>query len=128
MLINKIAQNKISFEDGKNLIINDQNFNFIQVFETLQNYIFNSIPNKSDYNSETYQNAVKTIPLKETYTPLQILAKFSAKIAFNKLRELPESEHKKIITALLWIYKLTDTKRIETECINGCNHLWHHFE
>ena len=125
ILINKVAQNKLDFETGVELILRNEEYIFHEVFDVLKNYIFNSIPNKSDYNSETYQEAIKSIPLKQTYTPLSILLKFSTKIAFNKLRELPESEHSKIITSLLWIFKETDTKRRETECKNGCEHHWH---
>ena len=127
-LVNKIAQNKISFRAGKNLIIKNKDFNFIEVFDILRDYIFNSIPNKSDYNSKTYQEAIKTIPLKQTSTPVIILSKFPTKIAINKLRELPKSEYIKVITSLLWIFKITDTERRETECINGCGHLWHNLD
>ena len=127
-LINKVAQNKINFEDGKVLILENEEYCFLEVFDILKSSIFNSIPNKSDYNSETYQNAIKSIPLKETFTPIAILSKYTTKIAFNKLRELPESEHSKIITSLLWIYKFTDTERRETECKNGCEHQWHNLK
>lgn len=128
ILINKIAQNKIDFEVGKELILENEEYNFNDFFEIIQNYIFNSIPNKSDYNSESYQEAIKTIPLKQTYTPVIILAKFPTKIAFNKLRDLPESEHNKVTTTLLWIFKNTDSKRRETECLNGCDHSWHNLD
>ena len=125
ILINKIAQNKINFKAGKDLIIENKGYQFSRTFDILSNYIFNSISNKTDYNSESYQEAIKTIPMKQTYTPIVILSKFPTKIAFNKLRELPEFEHSKVITSLLWIYKTTDTQRRETECKNGCEHLWH---
>lgn len=128
ILINKIAQNKIDFEVGKELILKNEEYNFHDFFEIMKNYIFNSIPNKLDYNSESYQEAIKTIPLKRTYIPVVILTKFPTKIAFNKLRELLESEHSKIITSLLWIYKITVTKRRETECKNGCGHSWHNLD
>lgn len=127
-LINKIAQNRISFKEGNDLIIYNEEFNFSKVFDILQKYIFNSIPNKSNYNSETYQEAIKTIPLKQTFTPITILSQFSTKIAFNKLKTLPKSEHLKVITSLLWIFKITDTNRRETECINGCQHSWHNLD
>lgn len=107
------------------MILNNKEYNFLEVFNLLRDYIFNSIPNKTDYNSETYQKAIESIPLKKTFTPITILFKFPTRIAFNKLSELPESEHSKVITSLLWIYKTTDTQRRETECKNGCEHLWH---
>jgi Na+-transporting NADH:ubiquinone oxidoreductase subunit NqrA len=123
--INKISQDKIDFSLGIKLLLEDEKYNFDELFTTLRNYIFNSIPNKTDYNSEAYQNAINTIPLKPTYTPIVILKSYSTKIAFNKLVELPKSENKKTITSLVWIFKITDTERRNTECKNGCGHYWH---
>ncbi len=127
-LINLIAQNKIDFNSGCKAILNDSNFDFQLVFTELRNYIFNALPDKANYNSETYQKALNTIPLKPTYTPLVILKSFSTQIAFNKLQKLPKSEHEKIIISLLWVFKQTDTERRLTVCKNGCNHAWHNIE
>jgi len=127
-LINKIAQGKIDFKLGLELLLNDEDYNFEKLFKILRIYIFNSIPNKVDYNSEVYQNALKTIPLKSTYTPIVILKTFPTKIAFNKLISLPSAENIKTITALLWIFKITDTQRRNTECKNGCDHFWHQLD
>ena len=123
--INLIAQNKTEFDEGQELILKNSEFDFNETFEILKNYIFNAIPNKSDYNSDSYQKAIISIPIKQTFTPIIILNKFSTKNAFKKLSELPESEYEKIIISLLWIFKNTDTERRETECKNGCGHYWH---
>lgn len=123
--INLIAQNKTEFDEGQELILKNSEFDFNETFEILKNYIFNAIPNKSDYNSDSYQKAIVSIPIKQTFTPIIILNKFSTKNAFKKLSELPESEYEKIIISLLWIFKITDTERRETECKNGCGHYWH---
>ena len=123
-IINKIAQDKIDFHLGLHLLLED-NYNFKELFTTLHNYIINSIPNKTDYNTEAYQRGINTIPLKSTYTPIVILKSFPTKIAFNKLASLPEDENKKVITSLLWIFKITDTERRNTECRYGCGHFWH---
>ncbi|PBI91795.1 hypothetical protein BSF41_14040 [Flavobacterium sp. ACN2] len=127
ILINKIAQDKLDFDLGLQLLLEEKN-NFKELFTTLQNYIFNSIPNKTHYNSEAYQTAIDTIPLKPTYTPIVILKTFPTKIAFNKLASLPENENEKTVTTLLWIFKITDTERRNTECKNGCGHFWHELE
>ncbi|MFH6963805.1 DUF5958 family protein [Flavobacterium plurextorum] len=128
LLINKIAQDRISFNQGLRLLLESDDFNFEDVFALLKNYIFNSIPNKVDYNTETYQRAINTIPLKQTYTSIMILKTYDTKIAFNKLRELPEAENKKTVTSLIWVFKITDTERRNTECKNGCGHFWHKLE
>jgi hypothetical protein len=123
--INLIAQNKTEFDEGLKLILKKPEFDFKETFEILQNLILNSIPNKSNYSSDSYQKAIVTIPIKQTFTPITILNKFSIKNAFKRLGELPESEYEKIILSLLWIFKITDTERRETECKNGCGHYWH---
>lgn len=124
-MINKISQDKIDFSLGIKLLLEDEKYNFDELFTTLRNYIFNSIPNKTDYNSEAYQNAINTIPLKSTYTPIVILKNYSPKIAFSKLDKLPKSENEKTITSLVWIFKITDTERRNIVCKNGCEHFWH---
>ncbi len=128
LLINKIAQDKIDFKTGLQLLLDDNEYNFHSLFITLNNYIINSIPNKTDYNSEAYQLAINTIPLKPTYTPIVLLKTYPTKIALQKLVLLPQSENKKTITSMLWIFKITDTERRNTECKNGCGHFWHEFE
>lgn len=127
-IINKISQDKIDFNLGVKLLLEDVQYNFEELFTTLRNYIFNSIPNKTDYNSETYQNAINSIPLKSTYTSIAILKNHLPKIAFNKLVGLPKSENERIIISLVWIFKITDTEKRNTECKNGCEHYWHNLD
>ena len=127
-IINKIAQNKIDFNIGLENLLNHSEYNFENLFTILRNYIINSIPNKTDYNSEAYQNAINTIPLKSTFTPIIILKNNSIKIAIQKLEKLPKNENEKVIKSLIWIFKITDTERRNTECKNGCGHFWHNLE
>ncbi|MNY00275.1 hypothetical protein D3C86_1327610 [compost metagenome] len=124
-LINQIAQDKIEFTQGSTLILNHAKFEFELVFTLLRNYIFNSIPEKVNYTTDTYIQAIASIPLKPTFTPVVILKSFPTKIAFNKLEILRKDEQQKTIIALLWIFKQTDTQRRNTECKNGCGHDWH---
>lgn len=127
-LINNVAQEKIDFNMGLGFLLKDENYSFDELFTTLKNYIINTLPDKENYNSDAYQKAIATIPLKSTYTPIAILKTYPTKIAFNKLMLLPKSENTKTITALLWIFKITDTERRNTECKNGCGHFWHKIE
>ena len=127
-IINKIAQNKIDFNIGLENLLNHSEYIFENLFIILRNYIINSIPNKTDYNSEAYQNAINTIPLKSTFTPIIILKNNSIKIAIQKLEKLPKNENEKVIKSLIWIFKITDTERRNTECKNGCGHFWHNLE
>lgn len=124
-IINKVAQDKLEFNVGLALLL-ENDYNFKELFTTLHNYIINSIPDKIDFNSESYQTALNTIPLKPACTSVVLLKTFPTKIAFQKLVSLPENENGKTITSLLWIFKITDTERRNTECKDGCTHFWHH--
>ncbi|GGH14695.1 hypothetical protein GCM10011418_15830 [Sphingobacterium alkalisoli] len=128
ILINRIAQDRIEFHEGCTLLLDDTQFNFDELFVILRNYIFNSIPEKTSYSTEAYQNAIRTIPLKPTFTPIVILNSYPTKIAFNKLSELPEIERKKTIKSLLWIFKITDTERRNSKCKDRCGHEWHNIK
>lgn len=94
-IINLIAQNKIDFNFGIQFLLEDSEYNFIELFSILKFFIFNAIPNKENYNSEAYQHAINTIPLKPTYTPIVILKNFSTRTAFNKLENLPQNNIKR---------------------------------
>ncbi|WP_157472439.1 DUF5958 family protein [Flavobacterium aquidurense] len=124
-IINKVAQDKLDFNLGIQLLAEDLEYDFEELFMTLKNYIFNAIPEKIYYNTENYQKSINTIPLKPTYTPIVILKHFPTRIAFSKLAKLPQNENIKVITSLLWIFKVIDTERRNTECKNGCGHFWH---
>jgi hypothetical protein len=42
-LINKIAQDKIDFNIGLDLLLKDEHYSFDKLFNTLRNYIINAI-------------------------------------------------------------------------------------
>lgn len=128
IIINKIAKDKIVFKDGVRQILQNPEFDFNKVFQTLETYIFNAIPSKSDYESEAYRKAIQTIPIKPTSTPIIILNQNSTKIALRKLKDLQKEEREKVTTSLLWIFKLIDSDRRNTDCKNGCSHFWHNLE
>lgn len=125
LLINKIAQQKVDFKVGCDLLVNAPEFIYTTVFNSLVNYVLNAIPDKVNYGSETYAKAIDSIPLKNTFTPVVILKSSTTKIALQKLEALPASEHSKVIISLLWIFTELDTQRRNTDCKNGCGHEWH---
>lgn len=128
IIINKVAQDKVDYKDGVKIILQHPQFDFIQTIQSLETFILNAIPNKSSYESEAYRKAISTIPLKPTVTPIVILNKNSTKIAFGKLKDLPKYEEEKIITSLVWIFKVIDSERRSTDCRNGCCHFWHNID
>ena len=77
-IINQVAQNKIGFSEGLKFLLENEQYNFEELFTTLKNYIFNAIPNKTDYNSETYQST-GTIDLGSDAEIRKIYARFDRK-------------------------------------------------
>lgn len=47
-IINKIAQNKLDFNLGTQLLFKNSEYNFEALFSSLKKFIFNSIPNKTN--------------------------------------------------------------------------------
>lgn len=127
-IINKAAQGKIGFHEAVDWFDSLPQESQKGEIQNLMNFIRNAIHDKEGYQSEIYQQAIKTIPLKKTHTPVILLNTFPIKIAFNKLGTLPFIEFKKCFISLLWVFKQLDTHRRNTECLNGCGHSWHNLE
>lgn len=121
--INKYAQDKLNdseimgwfdrFELSKQKEIRDKLIVFMQ---------------QSHPSDELISTAIKTLPIKETMTPVVLFKTQTFKIAINKVVDLPDSELRKSFIIMLSIFKTADTYRRETECRNGCGHEWHNIK
>ncbi len=120
IIINKIAQDKISIDDG------------IQWFDSLTDFdkkralfLTKFFTEQSHPNEKIIEIAISKIPLKPTMTPVVILKTNNYNIALSKITKLPEDEYRKAFATLITIYKESDTHRRNTWCKDGCNHDWH---
>ncbi len=120
IIINKIAQDKISINDGIEWFTTLSNFDKKKVIFLLKFFVHQSHPNE-----KTIEIAIPKIPLKPTMTPIVIIKSNNFNIALSKILKLPENEYQKIFITLITIFKESDTYRRNTWCKNGCNHEWH---
>jgi uncharacterized protein DUF5958 len=121
--INKIAQDKITLEegiawfDGHGLI--DQR----DILTWLRIYLEQSHPDR-----ETIDKALKLVPLKQTITPIVIFKTHSFRTATMEVNALPDNELQDAFVTMMILFKYADKKRRMTLCKNGCTHEWHHLD
>ena len=123
IIINKIAQNKISIDLGIEWFESLTDSEKIRIVNRTKYYLEQSHP-----NAELIEKAISNIPLKPTMTPVVILKTNDFKIALNKIIELPKSELSKVFITLITIFKISDTFRRENFCKDECTHEWHNLD
>ncbi|MFK7983184.1 MAG: DUF5958 family protein [Saprospiraceae bacterium] len=120
IIINKIAQDLLSIEDGilwfDTLTETDKQ----SVLVLIKFFIEQAHP-----TNEIISEAIRKIPLTRTMTPVVLLNKNSFKIALSKILALPTAEYKKVFISLITIFKAGDSYRRNNLCKNGCTHEWH---
>ena len=121
--INSYAQEKVNLEQLLNwfedLSIEEKRDTIL----TAKSCLEQSHPTK-----EIIEQAIETIPLKSTVTPIIILKSNELKNALNRIVLLPENENRKSIITLITIFKIADTERRNVFCKGNCNHEWHNLE
>ena len=83
---------------------------------------------QSHPTEEIIKAGIQTVPLKQTITPIVLFKTNNFKNAIHKIRSLPENENRKVFVTLISIFKISDTRRREFRCKNGCSHEWHNLE
>ena len=123
IIINKIAQGKLSIENGIEWFDSLSDVEKKSAFFTTKFYTIQSLPNEN-----IIKTAIPKIPLKPTITPIVILKTNPFNIAINKISKLPENEYRKAFITLITIFKESDTYRRNTWCKDGCYHQWHNLD
>jgi len=121
VIINKISQDKIGFDDGlewfDKLTLTGQK----EIIQQLTYFIKQTHPDR-----ETIDLGLENAPIKKTMTPVILLkTQENYNLALNKIIDLPDSEIRKSFITLTSVFKVVDKKRRESECKNGCTHDWH---
>jgi hypothetical protein len=123
IIINKIAQDKLDFENGVAWFDGLQDDKQKGAIEKLILFVQQTHPTK-----ELIDIGLDKAPIKPTMTPVIIFKTQNLKTALNKIGTLPRDEWKKVFVTLLSIFKTADTKRRETWCKDGCGHEWHNLD
>jgi hypothetical protein len=122
IIINKISQDKISFDDGLDWFDNLDLIQQKEVIRLLVYFIRQAHPDKDSINL-----GLETAPIRLTMTPVVLLkTQENYKVALDKIIALPDAEINKSFVTLMSVFKAADKKRREISCKNGCTHAWHH--
>jgi len=118
--INKIAQDFIEINSGIQWFEEQDSSEKKKIIRTLNLFIQQSHPRRHEIDA-----AIQDSGLKETYTPCVIIKKKPIKEALFQIENLPENEWIKAFTLGINVFRLSDKRRRETDCKNGCSHQWH---
>ncbi len=123
IIINKIAQNKMSIDKGikwfeRGNIDFQKSIVFITKF-----YLEQSNPNQILINE-----SIQFIPLNQKCKPVSIFKTMTFKNATLAVNDLPDQELKNSFITLITLFKHTDTHRRNTLCKQGCDHEWHNLK
>ena len=119
--LNRIAQGRVSHAEGSSWFraqpLHERNC----ILRVLARVCQQSHPNPQGV-SQAFAHA----GLKTTFTPCVLLAKVPRpEQALNQVLELPAREQLKSFKLLLALFTIADTRRRQTQCMDGCSHEWH---
>jgi hypothetical protein len=124
IIINKISQDKIGFDDGLAWFDKLDLVNQKEIIQKLIYFIQQSHPDK-----ESIDLGLEIAPIKKTMTPVILLkTQEHYNLALNKIADLPDSEIRKSFIVLISVFKIADKRRGDIWCKNGCTHDWHNIE
>lgn len=124
IIINKISQDKIGFDDGLAWFDKLDLFNQKGIIQKLIYFIQQSHPDK-----ESIDLGLEIAPIIKTMTPAILLkTQEHYNLALNKIANLPDSEIRKSFIVLISVFKIADKRRRDIWCKNGCTHDWHNID
>jgi hypothetical protein len=66
--------------------------------------------------------------VKPTATPAVLISRGSLREQLAKIGNLPEPEMEKSFRLLLALLSISDARRRQINCVDGCTHSWHNLE
>nr|WP_288836345.1 DUF5958 family protein [uncultured Flavobacterium sp.] len=123
IIINKVAQDKLSIEEGLQWFKNSEPTEYRSILARLRLYLEQAHPDQ-----QLIDDNLGNVPLKITMTPIVLFKTHPFKVAALAVCDLPDNELEKSFTTLLTLFKYADTARRELYCKNGCTHEWHNFD
>lgn len=118
--LNKVAQGKLSLEDGLHWFKALEPAEYRSVLLELRFYLEQAHPSQ-----ELIDESINIVPLKPTMTPVVLFKTYPFTIAIAKVCALPDLELEKSFITLLTLFKAADTYRRTHFCKNECSHEWH---
>jgi hypothetical protein len=123
IIVNKFAQDKLSFDEVMHWFDTKTSEEQRDILSWTRIYLEQSHPDKTLIDA-----GLSLVPLKPTMTPIVLLKTQPFKTALLKINALPDNELKKGFITIITLFKLSDTKRREHWCKDGCTHDWHNLD
>jgi len=123
IIINKIAQDKITLDEGLKWFDDLDMRRQRQLNSRLRNYL-----EYSRADQELINHAIEFVPLEPTHTSITLFKTQPFATAIFKIGTLPDNKIRESFITLITLFKHADTRRRSTLCKNGCKHEWHHLD
>lgn len=123
IMINKIAQGRITFQDGLKWFDELDMRRQRQLNSRLRNYL-----EQSHADQELIDNAIDLVPLEPTQTCIVLFKTQPFRTATFKIGTLPDNKIRESFVTLMILFKHADTRRRNTLCKDGCEHEWHNLD
>ncbi len=123
IVINKVAQSKLTLEDGLQWFKNSDPAEYRSILAWLRLYLEQSHPDQ-----QLIDDSLEKVPLNSTMTPIVLFKTHPYKTAAVAVCDLPDNEIEKSFITLLTLFKYADSKRREVFCKNVCTHEWHNLD
>ncbi len=123
IVINKLAQGKLSVEDGLQWFKSSDPSELRSILSWISFYLYQAHPDQ-----QLIDESIDKIPLKQTMTPIVLFKTHPYKAAAIKVCDLPEYELEQGFITLITLFKYADQRRRDHFCRNGCSHRWHNLD
>ncbi|UAY51047.1 DUF5958 family protein [Ferruginibacter albus] len=120
IIINKIAQGKLSLDDGLKWFKNIDSTEQRNILACLRLYLEQSHPEQ-----QLIDDSLEMVSLKFSVKPILLFKTHPYKIAAIYVCDLSDNELEESFITLLTLFKYADTRRRELFCKSSCTHEWH---
>ncbi|MFB4278360.1 DUF5958 family protein [Nonomuraea sp. MTCD27] len=121
VILNELAQELKALETGIAWFSSLNPAEQGQVLRELSNYCIQAHPSQ-----EETAESIRRAGLRPTHTPAMLITRPGLPEQLNKIIHLPQAERITSFRLLIALLGIADMRRRLQDCINGCNHPWHH--
>jgi hypothetical protein len=121
VVLNELAQELKALETGIAWFSSLNPAEQGQVLRELSNYCIQAHPSQ-----EETAESIRRAGLRPTHTPAMLIIRPGLPRQLNKIIHLPQAERITSFRLLIALLGIADMRRRLQDCIDGCNHPWHH--
>lgn len=123
-MLHLVAQGQIHFEDATRWFESLREADQQPWLKTVALMCHQAHPRR-----EEIDRAITFAGLKPAFTPCVMLRNaVQPEQTLDRIAALPADERQKAFCLMLALYCISDTRRRQTDCRNGCSHAWHNLD